>query len=257
MTELTGRVAVITGAGRGIGSATALAFARAGARIVIATRTREPGEETAAAIRAEGGEAEVVAMDVGERAAVGALIRGAAERYGRLDIVLHNAAYISHGDVTRLTEKQIDVSTDVNFKAAFWLLVDAAPYLGQSPAVGRLLFTSSIIGNAHSMAGYGLYGATKAGLNGLIRQAGLELAARNMTVNGVEPGVVQTQALSALGAAQLAGMRSMVPRGQLATPEDIAGALLFLASDSARHITGQTIVVDGGQSLGPVPRSTD
>jgi 3-oxoacyl-[acyl-carrier protein] reductase len=98
MTQLSGRVAVITGAGRGIGSATALAFARAGARIVIATRTRQPGEETATAIRAEGGEAEVVTVDVGERAAVSALISGAAKRYGRLDIVLHNAAYISHGD---------------------------------------------------------------------------------------------------------------------------------------------------------------
>jgi 3-oxoacyl-[acyl-carrier protein] reductase len=253
MTQLTGRVAVITGAGRGIGSATALAFARTGARIVIATRSRQPGEETAAAIRAEGGEAEVVAMDVGDRAAVGALIRGAAERYGRLDIVLHNAAFISHGDITRLTDTEIDIATDVNFKAGLWLLADAAGYLSQSPAAGRLLFTTSIIGNSHSMAGYGLYGATKAGLNGLIRQAGLELAGRNITVNGVEPGVVHTEALSGLGEAQLAGMRSMVPRGELAKPEDIAGALLFLASDAARHITGQTIVVDGGQSLGPVP----
>jgi 3-oxoacyl-[acyl-carrier protein] reductase len=133
-------------------------------------------------------------------------------------------------------------------------LADAIPHLAQSPAAGRLLFTSSIIGNSYGMAGYTLYGATKAGLNGLIRQAGLELAARNITVNGVEPGVVHTQALAGLGEAQLANMRSMVPRGELATPEDIAGALLFLASDSARHITGQTIVVDGGQSLGPVLR---
>ena len=254
MTQLSGRVAVITGAGRGIGSATALAFARAGARIVIATRTRQPGEETAAEIRTEGGEAEVVAVDVGEREAVSALIRGAAERYGRLDIVLHNAAYISHGDVTKLTDAEINIATDVNFKAALWLLADAVPHLSRSPAGGRLLFTSSIIGNGHSMAGYTLYGATKAGLNGVIRQAGLELVGRNITVNGVEPGVVNTEALSRLGEAQLASMRTMVPRGELATPEDIAGALLFLASDSARHITGQTIVVDGGQSLGPVPR---
>ncbi len=253
MTKLSGRVAVITGAGRGIGSATALAFAGEGARIVIATRTREPGEETAAAIRAQGGEAEVVVVDVGQRAAVNALIHGVAGQYGRLDIVLHNAAFISHGDVAKLTDTEIDIATDVNFKAGFWLLADAVPLLSESLAGGRLLFTSSIIGNQVSMAGYALYGATKAGLNGLIRLAGQELAGRNITVNGVEPGIVQTEALASLSAAHLAGMRSLVPRGVLATPEDIAGTLLFLASDAARHITGQTIVVDGGQSLGPAP----
>jgi 3-oxoacyl-[acyl-carrier protein] reductase len=251
MSDLADRVAIVTGAGRGIGSATALAFARAGARIVVATRTRKPGEETAALIRAEDGQAEVVEVDIGQREAVTALIRDTAARHGRIDIVLHNAAYISYGDVTRTTDAEIELATSVNFKAAFWLLADAFPYISQSPAGGRMLFTSSITGNRQSMAGYSLYGATKAGLNGFIRQAGHELAARNVTVNGVEPGIVVTQAVAGYGAAQLEGMRTLVPRQVLGMPEDIAAALLFLASDDARHITGQTIIVDGGQSLGP------
>jgi 3-oxoacyl-[acyl-carrier protein] reductase len=250
--KLLQRVAIVTGGGRGIGRAIAERLAADGAHVVIATRTGGSGDAAAQGIRSQGNSASAVMTDIGTRQGVADLIAQTVCMQGRLDIVVHNAAYIPRGPIAELTEEVMARAIAVNFCAAFWFAAEALPHLTGSPA-GRLLFTSSITGNRQAHPGFAMYGATKAGLTGFIRQAALEFAPCGVTVNGVEPGAVWTDKLSAIPAGVLEQMTAAIPRGRCALPEEIASAMLFLASDDASHITGQTIVVDGGQSLGFAP----
>jgi 3-oxoacyl-[acyl-carrier protein] reductase len=144
----------------------------------------------------------------------------------------------------------LDRTLDLNLKAAFWLARSGLAHLEKSVAA-RLLFVSSIVGNRQAHTGFASYGASKAGLNGFIRQAAIELAAKKIRVNGVEPGATLTERVrSGLSEERLKTITAAIPLGRTASPDDVAAAVLFLASDDACHITGQTIVVDGGQSLG-------
>jgi 3-oxoacyl-[acyl-carrier protein] reductase len=248
--RLKGRVAIITGAGRGIGRASAILFAREGASVIVATRSATPGQAVVNEICAEGGSAVLDTVDVSTRIAVTGLVTRTAERFGRIDIVLHNAATIGAASMEKLQDELLERILAVNLKAAFWFAAEALPYLEKSGA-GRLLLTSSITGNRHVLAGYAAYGASKAGLNGFIRLAGHELARRGITVNGVEPGVTLTEgSRAAMPEGQRLAFAATIPRGRFASPDDVAQALLFLATPESSHITGQTIVVDGGQSLG-------
>jgi 3-oxoacyl-[acyl-carrier protein] reductase len=141
----------------------------------------------------------------------------------------------------------------VNLKAGFWLIQAALPYLRKQGG-GRILFTSSVTGPNVAMPGTAHYAASKSGMNGLIRTAALEFARENITVNGVEPGYILTPAMAALGSeAEIAEMAKCIPLGKLGAPLDIANTMLFLASDEAAYITGQTIVVDGGSTLPESP----
>jgi len=248
--KLEGRVAIVTGGGRGIGRATAELFAAEGARVVVATRTAAPGEATVAAITKAGGEATLFVVDIGSREAVRDLVIRTIERYGALDIVLHNAAYIPYGKLGRLTDAELDKTFDVGLKAAFWLAADALPHLMASRAA-RILVTSSVAGNREVTPGLVHYGAMKAGLNGFIRGAALELAPRRITVNGIEPGLTMTHSLQvAAKPDQIRQMEAGIPLGRAAEPREIATAFLYLASDEAAYITGQTLVIDGGSMLG-------
>ncbi|WP_084145513.1 SDR family NAD(P)-dependent oxidoreductase [Amycolatopsis jejuensis] len=247
--RLDDRVAVVTGAGRGIGRAIARVFARAGANLVVATRTAGPGEETVRLIEAEGGTGKLVLVDLAHRAAAFSLIEETVRLFGRIDIVVHNAGECPLGTVDEISEEDLDRTLNVNLKAAFWLTKAAAPMLREAPSP-RLLFTSSLSGPRFSAPGMVHYGASKAGLNGFIIGAALEYAPDRITVNGVEPGTILTDALRELGGPERqAEVAAAIPVRRLGEPEDVAHTMLFLASDQASYVTGQTIVVDGGMSV--------
>jgi len=251
MGKLDGRVAIITGAGRGIGRATAELFAREGARVVLATRSCGPGEAALETIRSSGGQALLVTLDVGERAAVKDLVQQSVAQFGRLDIVVHNAAHMPFGALGALDERELDKCLDVGLKAAFWLTRDALPHLKKSPCA-RLLLTSSIVGNHRSYPGLVHHGVVKAGFNAFIRGAALELSRKGITVNGIEPAGIRTTYHENLSDDALAQMAANVPAARLGEASEIAQGFLYLASDEASYITGQTIVIDGGATLGGV-----
>ncbi len=247
--RLQDRVAIVTGAGRGIGREIARAFARAGAQVVVATRTAAPGEKTVRLIEEEGGRATLVAVDLSERDAAVSLVEGVAAAFGRIDIVVHNAGVFPFVTVDEISDEDLESTLNVNLKAAFWLTKAAAPMLRKAPSP-RLLFTSSLSGARFSAPTMVHYGASKAGLNGFIMGAAVEYAPDGITVNGVEPGAILTDAFKqAASPEQQKAAADGTPLGRLGKPEDIANAMLFLASDEASYITGQTIVVDGGLSV--------
>jgi len=244
--RLDGRVAIVTGSGRGIGRAIAQVFAAAGATVIVATRTAAAGEETVASIRQAGGTATLHVCDLARRAAAEDLVAASAQSHGRLDIMLHNAGVFPLVMIDEISEEALDETLNVNLKAAFWLSSAALPYLREAPSP-RLLFTSSVTGPRVALPGLVHYAASKSGLNGFIRGAAMEFARHRITVNGVEPGLIHTKAMDLLAdVANIADMASAIPLKRLGTPEEIAYAMLYLASDQAAFVTGQTIVVDGG-----------
>jgi len=251
--DLSGKVAIITGAGQGIGEGIARVFAAAGAKVVIATRSEANGRAVADSILASGGIAWLNRTDVGLRSEVRRVVIQTVERFGRLDIVVHNAAVYPVIPIEELSDEDLDRTLSVNLKAGFWLIQESLPHL-RAQRGGRFLFTSSVTGPNVAMPGTAHYAASKGGMNGLIRTAALEYARENITVNGVEPGYILTPSMDALGGPEaLAQMAAQIPLGKLGRPADVAYTMLFLASDAAAYITGQTIVVDGGSTLPESP----
>ncbi len=251
--RLSGKVAIVTGGGKGIGSATAQVLAAEGAHVIVATRTAAPGQETVDAIVAAGGKAELLVIDMADKAAVYAMVDNAAAKHGRLDIVVHNAAVMGRHPVTERDDTLLDAMLVVNVKACFWLSAAATPHM-QKQGGGRLLITSSVTGPRVTMPGSGAYSASKGAVNGFIKAAALELAEHGITVNGVEPGYIDTPGLTRMktryGADRIG---HFIPYGALGDPADVAHAFLYLASDEAKFVTGQTIIVDGGAMLAESP----
>jgi 3-oxoacyl-[acyl-carrier protein] reductase len=247
--DLTGKVAIVTGSGQGIGEGIAKVFARHGAKIVVATRSVGNGQETVDDIVAAGGEAMLVQCDVGLHEQVDSVVAETVAAYGRVDIGIHNAAIYPLHNIDDLTDEVIDQTLSVNMKAAVWLTQACVPHFRKQGG-GRLIFTSSVTGPRVAMPGTSHYAMSKGGMNGFIRTAALEYARENITINGVEPGYILTAAMSALGGEEeLKAMSQCIPLGKLGVPEDIAYTMLFLATDEASYVTGQTIVVDGGSTL--------
>ena len=251
--SLAGKVALVTGGGRGIGASIADVFAQAGAHVLIANRTEAAGHAVADAIRAAGGSAHAIGCDIGRHEHADLAVSEAVSRFGALDIVVHNAAVNPWARIEDMEDTALEQTLAVNLKACFWLAQAALPHW-RARGSGRLLVTSSVTGPRVAMPGSAHYAASKAGVNGFIRSAALELAADRVTVNGVEPGFIAKQGGSLLSnPARAARIARYIPAGELGRPEDIAFAMCFLASEAARYITGQTIVVDGGSTLPESP----
>jgi len=248
--KLKGRKAIVTGAGRGIGRAIALRLASDGATVAVTTRGEAAGKETLDTILAQGGRGELISADLSSKSAAEDAVRTAISALGGLDILVHNAADTASAPIGKIGGDTLDRMIDLNLKAAFWLAEAALLSLRKSNAA-RLLFVSSITGTRVVQIPFSAYGTTKAGLNGFIRAAGAELGPQGIRVNGVEPGATLTDALREhMGEEGVTALARQMPLQQVTLPEEVAAAVAFLASDDAAGITGQTIVVDAGQSLG-------
>jgi 3-oxoacyl-[acyl-carrier protein] reductase len=242
--RLEGKVALVVGAARGIGKGIALRFAEEGARVVIADVEIDAGEATAAEV---GGH--FTRTDISKLPDAEAAVALALKQHGRLDILVQNAGIYPWQLLENTSPDDWDRVMAVNLRGCF-IAARAALVPMKAQKGGRMLFTSSITGPHVTSPGHGHYSATKAGINGLIRAAALEFAPYNITVNGVEPGNILTEAVQvARSPAFLKSMEDAIPLGRLGSERDVANAFLFLASDDASYITGTTIIVDGGQLL--------
>ena len=247
--DLSGKVAIVTGSGQGIGEGIAKIFSKNGALVVVATRGEENGKATVRDIKEQGGEATFLQCDVGIEKNVKIMVQKTNEIYGRIDIGIHNAAVFGQKNIDDLSDKILDQTLSVNMKAGVWLTKFCIPYF-RIQGMGRMLFTSSVTGPKVAMPGTSHYAMSKGGMNAFIRTAALEYARENITVNGVEPGYILTSAMSELAnQKELGEMAECIPKGKFGIPDDIAYPMLFLASNEASYITGQTIVVDGGSTL--------
>lgn len=247
--RLAGLTALITGAGRGIGAGIARRFAQEGAVLVLNSRTESDLALLQQEITAAGGQAWIVPADIGTAAGVQAVLAACAKGSGHIDILVHNAGIYPFAAIEQLTDETWQQTMETNLTSAFRLTRGLVAGMRER-RFGRLLFTSSVTGNHVVVPGASHYAASKAGLNGFLRAAALEFAADGITVNGVEPGLVETPgALAVTTAEERAAMARFVPMKRWGNADDIAGAMLYLASRDAGYVTGQTIVVDGGALL--------
>ena len=247
------RVALLTGASRGIGRAIAQRLAGAGARVVVSSRKLENVQPVADEIRAAGGEALAVEAHVGDPAAVEALVARSVEAYGRLDVVVNNAATNPHfGPLLSADGGQWDKILDTNTKAAFRLCQAAVPHL-EAGGGGKIINMASVAGLQPS-PGMGLYGISKAALIMLTRQLAMELGPANIQVNAIAPGVIETRFSRLLWQTpQISDpILARMPLGRFGQPDDVAGLALYLASPASDYVTGAVFVVDGGLSVSPV-----
>jgi 3-oxoacyl-[acyl-carrier protein] reductase len=244
--DLSGRVALVTGASRGIGKAIALRLGRAGARVACVARDVEKLGETCAAIEAAGGNAGVFACDVTDSESINRLVSQIAEEWGRLDIVVNNAGITRDTLIPRMSDEDFDSVIATNLRSVF-LFTRAATQVMMRSRYGRIINISSVSGIMGN-PGQANYSASKAGVIGLTRTVARELASRrrNITVNAICPGFVATEMTDALGDALLDEVKKRVPLQRLGDAEEVADAVIFLASDSAAYITGQVLTVDGG-----------
>jgi 3-oxoacyl-[acyl-carrier protein] reductase len=249
---LAGRTALVTGGTRGIGRGIAEVLHAAGARVVITGRDAGTGEKVAAGISGRDGRCRFREADVRSQQDMTIAAGYAAELFGSLDILVHNAGVYPEVRLEAMTEADWDLVHDTNLKSAFFALRASLELLKQSPA-GRIVFVSSITGPVTGYPGLAHYGASKAGMNGLMRTAAIEVAPFGITVNAVAPGSIATEGLAGLGAGAIAAMVALIPLKRLGHPHDVANAVLYLASDLASFVTGQSLIIDGGQILPEIP----
>jgi len=249
MGNLTDRVAVVTGASRGIGRGIALELARQGARVVVNYNSSpDAANEVVAAIQATGGQALAVQADVADLEQATNLIKVASDTYGKLDILVNNAGVTRDNLIMMMSESDWDTVIDTNLKSA-WNCCRAAAKAMMRKKYGRIINISSVSGIA-GQGGQSNYAASKAGLIGLTKSIAKELAPRNITANVVAPGFIDTEMTAVLGEEMLAKVDEAIPLGRRGAAEDVAYAVAFLASDHAAYITGQVLSVDGGLVMG-------
>jgi 3-oxoacyl-[acyl-carrier protein] reductase len=244
MLDFSKRVVIVTGSARGIGRVIAENFARAGARVVVSDINQAACDATAAAI---GHGAIGIKADVTQSGDVTQLFDRVAEQLGQVDIVVNNAGITRDALMIRMDEKDWDTVLDINLKGAF-LVTKTAARLMMKQRYGRIINISSVVGIGGN-AGQSNYSASKAGLLGLTKSAARELGARNITVNAVAPGFIETEMTAQLPEAARQAFMSKVCINRAGLPQDVAGAVLFLASEEASYITGQVLAVDGGMTM--------
>jgi len=259
-TTIAGRAVVVTGGTRGIGKGIASVFARNGAKVLITGRDAEAARAAAEGLHAQAvaaekpGEVSFVLADVASREDCRRMAAIAQERLGGIDVLCANAGIFPDARIEDLTEEDLDQTLGVNLKGTVLSVQACLPALAAS-GHGRVILTSSITGPITGYPGWTHYGASKAGQLGFMRTAAIELAPRGITVNAVLPGNIATEGLASLGEDYAAGMTAAIPMRRLGTVDEIGYTALFLATDEAAYITGQTIVVDGGQVLPESPEA--
>lgn len=245
--RMTGRVVIITGAAKGIGRGIASVFASEGAIVVIADVDEKVGKATAAAL-AETATVDFVRTDVTSRESCEGAVAAVLERYGRVDVLVNNAGIYPQACLHEMSEADWDRVFAVNVKGMFFMVTAVLPHMRQRQS-GRIVLTSSVTGPITGNPGWAHYGATKAAMLGFMRSAAIEVAKEGITINAVMPGNIMTDSLGDLGQDYIDTLVASIPMKKLGEPEDVGYAALFLASNEAKYITGQTIVVDGGQVL--------
>ena len=244
---LTDKVAIVTGASRGIGRVIALALAAQGAKVVASARNAEALDGVTAEIKAQAGEAVAVVGDVALDADANNLINQAVATYGRIDILVNNAGITRDGLLLRMKSEDWDAVLDTNLKGAF-LCTRAVAKIMSKQRSGRIINMSSVVGEMGN-AGQANYCASKAGLIGLTKSVARELARRNVTVNAITPGFIVTDMTENMTDKAREAMTEQIPLGRLGESEDVANAVLFLASDQSSYITGQVLGVNGGMYM--------
>ena len=247
MSQLANQIAVVTGAGRGIGRAIALKFAAEGADVVCVSRTPENSEKVANEIGALGRKAWAFAVDVTDSAAVNAAAVKILADCGKVDILVNNAGVTRDGLLMRMSDEDWDTVLNTNLKGAFFFTKAFSRAFARQRS-GRIINISSVIGLIGN-AGQCNYAASKAGLIGFTQSVAKELASRGITVNAIAPGFVETDMTSQLKPEMRDAILKQIPLGSFGSAEDIAGAVLFLASPAARYVTGQVLTVDGGMVM--------
>jgi 3-oxoacyl-[acyl-carrier protein] reductase len=248
--SLMGRSVVVTGGSKGIGKGVAQVFAKAGAKVAIAARH---GDEVESAARHIGKDVIGLVADVTSSESMEQLMREIAARRGGIDVLCANAGIFPQVTLDRMTSSDWDMVVDTNLKGTFHSVKAALPYLKQSDQA-RIVLISSITGPVTGYPGWTHYGASKAGQLGFMRSAAIELASHGITVNAVMPGNILTEGMTGMGAEYQRTMAASIPLKKLGSVEDIGFAALYFASREAGYVTGQTIIVDGGQVL---PESLD
>ncbi|HUA65370.1 MAG TPA: 3-oxoacyl-[acyl-carrier-protein] reductase [Alphaproteobacteria bacterium] len=247
MNQLENQIAVVTGAGRGIGRAIALKFAAVGANVVCVSRTAENSEKVAQEVRGLGRQAWALAVDVADARGVKAAAEKVMADCGRVDILVNNAGVTRDGLLMRMSDEDWDTVMDTNLKGAFHFTREFFRVFAKQRA-GRIINISSVVGLIGN-PGQSNYAASKAGLIGFTQSVAKELASRSVTANVIAPGFIETDMTSDLNADLKANILKMIPMGKFGTGDDIAGAALFLAGPDGRYITGQVLTVDGGMVM--------
>ena len=251
--SLEGRSVLVTGGTKGIGLGIARVFAKAGCKVAVSGRDEATG---AAAVAELGDGASFVQGDVSKAADCKRVVEETVARNGGLDVLCANAGIFPECRLEEMTEEALDLVIDTNLKGNILSVAHAIPALAKS-GHGRIVLTSSITGPFTAIPALSHYGASKAGQLGFMRTAAMELAPKRITINAVLPGNVMTEGLEGLGEDYLRTAAESIPLGKLGDIEDIGYAALFLATDEAKFITGQTIVVDGGQTLPEAPSAME
>jgi len=244
---LTDKVAIVTGASRGIGRAIALALASQGAKVVASARNGEALAQLAEEIKAQGGDALAVVGDVALEDDANNLVKQAVEAYGQVDVFVNNAGITRDGLLLRMKNDDWDAVLDTNLKGAF-LCTRAVAKVMSKQRSGRIINISSVVGEMGN-AGQANYCASKAGLLGLTKSVARELARRNVTVNAITPGFITTEMTEDMTEKAQEAMTEQIPLGRPGSAEDVANAVIFLASDQSAYITGQVLGVNGGMYM--------
>jgi 3-oxoacyl-[acyl-carrier protein] reductase len=246
--KLDEQVAVITGGARGIGLGIATVLGQAGARVVLADLDLDAASSAATSLGSAGLTAEAHPVDVTDRRSVDALVAQVLAAHGRVDILAANAGIYPHTELASLDDAIWDRVMDINVKGALHAVQACLPPMF-ARGYGRIVLTSSITGPITGQPGFAHYGASKAAMLGLMRSVAVEVASRGVTVNAVMPGNVETPGLADTSEEHRRRMLSAIPMGRFGTAQDVGYAVRFLASPEAAYMTGQTLVIDGGQVL--------